>query len=87
MVQPTRRCRARDERDGSDGSDWLVIIAAWVYFTRCKQCAQMEPLLFIKSCAVELVIETGFSEELIMCAFLNDAPTLDDYNSICADHR
>lgn len=87
IVHPTRRRCEREGRDEPDDSSWLVIIDSKVYFTRCKKCAQAEPVLLLKACAVKLVVHSCPGKQLAVGALLDDAPTLDYNDSICANHR
>lgn len=50
MVHPTLRRRVRESRDESFDSSGLVMIDVFVYFTRCKKRAQVEPDLLLKAC-------------------------------------
>lgn len=86
-VHPSRRWRGRDVRGEPGDSVCLVIVAAWVNFTRCKKCAQQKPFLFLKTSPVELVVNTTPGEQLVMLAFLYNAPSLDDNDPVCTDHR
>ncbi len=54
IVHPTRGRRERDGRGEPDVSNCLVIIDVYVYFTRCKKCAQVRLFLLLKPCYVNI---------------------------------
>jgi hypothetical protein len=82
IVHPACFRRGREGREEPVGSFWLVIVDLEVYFTRCKNCAQVNISLLLKPCSIKLVINTGFGEQLVMGALLHDATILNDYNPI-----
>lgn len=87
MVHPTRRFRVREGRGEPDESIWLAIIGVYIYFTRCKKCAQPQVSLLFKSNAIQLVVNPCLGEQLVVGALLNYPPVLDYHDPVGIDNR
>ena len=87
MFHPTRRFRVRGERGEPDESLWLAIIGVYIYFTRCKKCAQLHAFLLFKPDAIQLVVNPSFGEQLVVGSLLNNPAVLDYHNPVGIDYR